>query len=229
VNGPLHVLVVDMNVGFSERGALSSPRVGAIVPDMADFLRSLPPRHHLSAAGTGSEVVFIGDSHRPGDPELARFPEHCMERSGEDGIRPELIRACEAAGIVSVIHHKKEHDGFIVDDAAPSKSFIGSDGGRRSCFRLDSLTADSDEWVVVGCVTDICVDINVGALVMRGKRVTVVRSLIETYDLPLEKCRELGLPDHAAHDADKINEFWFGHRFPALWGARVVGDWRELL
>ena len=222
---PLHVLVVDMSVGFSERGALSSPRVGAIVPEMAEFLRSLPPAHHLSDGGAGSEVVFIGDLHRPGDPELTRFPEHCMERSGEDAIRPELILACAAAGIVPAIHYKKEHDGFV-DDAGP---YLQSAIDRRSCFRLDCLTKDSDEWVVVGCVTDICVDLNVGALVMRGKRVTVVRSLIDTYDLPLERCRELGLPDHAAHDADRINEFWFGHRFPALWGARVAADWRELL
>ena len=228
MSGPLHVLVVDMNVGFSERGALYSPRVGAIVPSMADFLRSLPPAHHLSG-DAGSEVIFIGDSHRPGDPELARFPEHCMERSGEDAIRPELIRACAVAGINPAIHYKKEHCGFVDDDVIQRRSCIGSDGGCRSRFSLNALTKDSDEWIVVGCVTDICVDINVGALVMRGKRVTVVRSLIETYDLPLETCRAMGLPDHAAHDADKINEFWFGHRFPALWGARVVGDWRELL
>lgn len=225
MSGPLHVLVVDMNVGFTQRGALSSPRVDAIVPNMADFLRSLPPAHHLSGAGTGSEVVFISDLHRPGDSELARFPEHCMERSGEDAIRPELIRACAAAGINPAIHYKKEHCGFVDSDGPRLQSAID----RRSCFSLNGLVKDSEEWVVVGCVTDICVDINVGALVMRGKRVTVVRSLIETYDLPLEKCRELGLPDHAAHDADEINEFWFGHRFPALWGARVAADWRELL
>lgn len=222
---PLHVLVVDMNVGFTQRGALSSPRVDAIVPNMADFLRNLPSGDR----DPGSEVIFIGDSHRPGDPELARFPEHCMQHSGEDAIRPELIHACAIAGVVPAIHYKKEHDGFV-DDAIQRRSCgIGSDGGRRSCFSLNGLVKDSEEWVVVGCVTDICVDLNVGALVMRGKRVTVVRSLIETYDLPLERCRELGLPDHAAHDADRINEFWFGHRFPALWGARVAADWRELL
>jgi len=226
MSGPLHVLVVDMNVGFSERGALSSPRVGAIVPGMADFLRSLPP---------GSKVVFIGDRHQRGDTELARFPEHCMEESGEDGIRQELIGAClglapgqtptagAATGVGFAILYKKEHDGFVggYHHANALTKVIHPD--------LDGFVAESEEWVVVGCVTDICVDINVGALVMRGKRVTVVRSLIETYDLPLEKCREMGLPDHAAHDADEINEFWFGHRFPALWGARVVGDWRELL
>ena len=101
----------------------------------------------------------------------------------------------------------------------------------QECYKLvqEYIVEPEQEWIVIGCVTDICVDANVGSLVQRGKTVTVVRNLIDTYDLPLATCRELGLPDAAVHDAEAINEFWFNHRFPVTWGAKVVDDWRELL
>jgi len=143
-------------------------------------------------------------------------------------VRPELIAACDEAGVAYVVIYKSEHDVFAGTDSA------------RAPWHPYRLTADAqlvqehivesgDDWIVVGCVTDICVDVNVGALVQHGKTVTVVRNLIDTYDLPLATCRELGLPDAAAHDAETVNNFWFSHRFPVTWGARVVDDWRELL
>lgn len=191
---------MDINVGFSQSGNMSSPRVGALIEPTADFLRSLP---------AGSRVVFISDCHEKGDPELRRFPWHCGKGTGEELVRPELIAACEEAGLVCEIIYKIEHEAFA--------------GGGAFC-----LDEENENWIVVGCVTDICVESNVAALVMRGQSVTVVRNLIDTYDLPLATCQELGLPDSSAHDADEINKLWFEHRFPAVWGARVVDDWREL-
>lgn len=209
---PLQVLVVDLNMGFSQKGNMSSPRIGALIEPTADFLRSLP---------VGSRVVFISDCHEKGDPELRRFPWHCGKGTGEELVRPELIAACKEAGIKYDIIYKIEHEAFIgsVSNGLSAKRWTRFDGLVDSC---------KSDWVVVGCVTDICVESNVAALVMRGRNVTVVRNLIDTYDLPLDTCREMGLPDSSAHNADEINEFWFGHRFPAVWGARVVRDWREL-
>lgn len=205
---PLQVLVVDMNVGFSQRGNLFSPRVADLVEPTVDFLQNLPD---------GSMVAFISDCHEEGDPELRRFPLHCMKGTGEELVRPELIAACKRPNIVYDIIYKTEYDAFI-----------GSAGELEDLIDPSIHRYDKNGWIVVGCVTDICVESNVGALAMRGKNVTVVRNLIDTYDLPLETCRELGLPESAAHNADEINRFWFEHRFPTVWGARVVEDWMEL-
>lgn len=215
----LQVFVTDMNIGFSQSGALSSPRVGALVEPMAEFLRGLPP---------GSKVVFVSDCHRPGDAELRRFVKHCEEGSGEENVRQELIDACDESGTEYVIIYKSEHDVFI--GTIPSQA-CWHQLRLPACSELvqEHIVESGDDWIVIGCVTDICVDANVGSLVQRGKTVTVVRNLIDTYDLPLATCRELGLPDAAAHDAEAVNRFWFSHRFPTTWGARVVDDWRELI
>ncbi len=215
----LQVFVTDINKGFSQKGPMFSPRVDALVEPMAEFLRGLP---------SGSRVVFVSDCHKPGDAEYRRFGKHCEQGSGEEEVRPELIAACEGAGVEHVVIYKSEHDVFAgTEQPAPWHPFRLPADAR--LVQKHIVNSGNDEWVVVGCVTDICVDVNVGSLVQHGKTVTVVRNLIDTYDLPLATCRELGLPDAAAHDAETVNEFWFSHRFPVTWGAKVVDDWRELL
>ena len=219
--GKLQVFVTDMNVGFSQDGPMASPRVDALVAPMAKFLRSLPP---------GSRVVFVSDCHRPGDAEYRRFGKHCEEGSGEENVRPELIAACDEAGAEYVIIYKSEHDVFAGTENLSDE--VGWHPYRLpACSQLvqEHIVESDADWIVIGCVTDICVDVNVGSLVQHGKKVTVVRNLIDTYDLPLATCRKLGLPDAAAHDAATVNDFWFSHRFPVTWGASVVQDWRELV
>ncbi len=221
----LQVFVTDMNVGFSQTGPMASLRINALVEPMAEFLRSLPP---------GSRVVFVSDCHRPGDAEYRRFGKHCEEGSGEENVRSELIAACDetmakVADFEYIILYKSEHDVFAGTAHPSSASWHPYRLPACSELVQRHIVEAEPDWVVIGCVTDICVDANVGSLVQRGKRVTVVRSLIDTYDLPLATCREIGLPDAAAHDAETVNDFWFSHRFPMTWGATVVDDWRKLL
>lgn len=219
---PLQVFVTDMNVGFSQNrdGAMFSPRVAALVPPTAEFIRSLP---------AGSKVVFVSDCHQPGDAEHRRFPVHCVDGSGDEKVHPDLIKACEESGIGYVVIYKSEHDVFAGTEQPGVFSWHPFRKPADAGLVRKHIVNSGDEWVVIGCVTDICIDINVASLTQRGKRVTVVRNLIDTYDLPLSTCRELGLPDAAAHDPEEVNQFWFSHRFPVTWGARVVGDWRELV
>lgn len=211
----MQVFVTDINVGFSQKGAMFSPRVAELVAPTAEFLRSLP---------SGSKVVFVSDCHRVGDAEFRRFVKHCEEGSGEEDVRQELIDACVESGAEYVIIYKSEHDVFAGTNPAHPYRLPAC-----SWLVQKHIVESDDDWIVTGCVTDICVDANVGSLVQRGKTVTVVRNLIDTYDLTLATCRELGLPDAAAHDAEAVNKFWFSHRFPTTWGAKVIGDWRELL
>ncbi len=185
----MQVMVVDMNVGFTQRGNLYSPRVGALVEPMADFLSLFLEK---------DRVVFITDRHKISDSELQRFPPHCIEGSGEELINIELCRACCRPYIKYELYHKNQHDVFL-------------------CGYGDKIISPCDDsWIVIGCVTDICVEATVAGLVMRDQNVTVVRNLIDTFDIP-------------GHNADEINKFWFEQRFPNVWGAKVVEDWKELV
>jgi len=185
----MQVFVVDMNVGFTQRGNLYSPRIGALVEPMVNFLSSLSKK---------DRVVFITDCHKISDAELQRFPPHCIEESGEEQIREKLIVACHHSNVAYEVYNKNQHDVFV-------------------CGHENQIISPFDNsWIVVGCVTDICVEASVASLVMREQRVTVVRNLIDTFHS--EK-----------HHAIKINNFWFDYRFPDVWGAKVVEDWKELV
>jgi hypothetical protein len=89
-------------------------------------------------------------------------------------------------------------------------------------------TAPQRRWIVIGCVTDCCIEANVAELVYRGCDITVIRSLIDTWDLSAEQVRELGLPEAYIHDAERLNTLWFDYRLPAIWGVHVVNNWSEL-
>ena len=164
----MQVMVVDMNNGFTKKGNLYSPRVGALVEPMTKFLSKFPARNR---------VVFLSDSHDLNDRELLRFPNHCIKGSGEELIRPELIKAC----VDYEIFYKSEHDIF-------------------TCVDEGTILNELDnEWIVVGCVTDICVEAAVGGLIMRGQKVIVVKNLIDTFH-------------SESHHSAKINNFWIDYK-----------------
>jgi nicotinamidase-related amidase len=196
------VMVVDMLEGFTRIGPLASRRVDALVPRQAECLGSLPP------AGL---VVFLADAHEPDDFELKRFPPHCLRGTKEAEIRAELLDAARTAKAKIEIVPKRTFSGFFETD-------------------LDGLVrhAPSRQWVVFGCVTDCCIEANVAELVYRGCEITVVRSLIDTWDTSAEAARTAGLSEAYIHLADPINEEWFMRRLPAIWGVKVVEDWGEL-
>lgn len=196
-------MVVDMLEGFTRLGRLASPRCDALVAGQAEFLRRLP---------AGTLTVFLGDEHEPDDAELERFGPHCLRGTREAEIRSELLEAARAARCHVRIFRKRTFSGFLNSD-------------------LDRLVAASgdDEWWVFGCVTDCCVETNVAELALRGQRVAVIRDLIDTWELSPEQVRAKGLGPAHVHSAEEVNRLWFEHRFPAVWGARVVETWRDLL
>jgi nicotinamidase/pyrazinamidase len=196
------VMVVDMLEGFTRVGPLASSRVDSLVPRQADFLGSLP---------AGSLVVFLADAHEPDDREFSRFPPHCVRGTREAEVREELLEAARVSRSRIEIVRKATFSGFFET-------------------RLGEIvsSARSDSWIVIGCVTDCCVEANVAELVYRGRRVTVVRSLVDTWDMTSQQAAEAGLPGWCEHPADAINDEWFSRRLPGIWGATVVDDWREL-
>lgn len=190
------VMVIDMSEGFTRVGPLCSPRVDRLVPRQAAFLRGL---------SEGSLVVFANDEHDPDDFELRRFPPHCMRGTKEAEIRTELLEAARQAGAQVEIVRKHTFSAF--HDTRFEKLF---------------QTLSDRRWIVFGCVTDCCVEANIAELVYRGCDVTVLRDLIDTWNLTAEDARALGFTPAHVHDAEAINKHWFEHRFPAIWGVHVL-------
>jgi nicotinamidase-related amidase len=147
------VIVVDMLNGFCRAGNLASARLDTVTPRL---------REHLAAEeAAGSDIVFLVDTHTPGDPEFAMFPIHCVEGSGEDEIVPELAAFAERGTVVRK-HTFSGFHGTELDEV------------------LERLSPDVVE--VAGVCTDICVLHTVAGLRARGYEVEVRRELVETYD-----------------------------------------------
>ena len=197
------VMVIDMLEGFTRMGPLASPRVDALVPRQAEYLRALP---------ADSLVVFLADEHDPDDFELERFPPHCLRGTPEAEIRAELLDAAQTSGARIEIVRKNNFSGFVGTN-------------------LDKIVAGAPgkSWIVVGCVTDCCVETNVSDLVCRGYSVTVIRELVDTWDMSPQAASAAGLSEAYVHDAERINEEWFTRRLPAIWGVKIVQRWQEVI
>jgi len=149
------VIVIDMLVGFCKHGNLYSPRYEPLIARLSAHLER--------AEQEGAHIVFLADTHIPGDPEYRMFPAHCVEGSGEEDVVPEL------AGFVSRGTLVRKH------------SFSGFRG-----TELDAVLAGlaPQRVEVAGVCTDICVLHTVYDLGLRGYEVVVRKDLVETYDGP---------------------------------------------
>ena len=201
-DGPIvQVMVIDMLEGFTRTGPLASPRVDALIPRQAECLRSLP---------AGSLVVFLAYEHEADDFELKRFPPHCLRGTSEANIREELVDAAREAGAKTEIVRKNNFSGFFGTD-------------------LDKIVeaASTLSWVLFGCATDCCIEANVAELAYRGRDVTVIQELVDTWDLSPDAARAANLGPAYIHEAEQINEEWLTRRLPRIWGVRVVRLWQE--
>ena len=201
--GPEHVgvVVVDLLAGFCSRGALASPRVGALGPQVAQFLTAL---HEA-----GVRQFAVGrDSHVPDAPEFAAFPPHCLHGSEE---------AEEISEIRTLPFHAEmaqfPKNSLNVGLEPPFGEWLAA-------------RPDVNTWVVVGDCTDLC--IYQAAMHLRldanargaSRAVWVPGSLVDTFDLPVATAEQLGaLP----HDGDLLHRIFLYHL--ALNGVRVAGEW----
>lgn len=174
LDGPLVFVDIDTQRDFlEESGALYVPGSRWILPNLERLARF--------AADRGIPVVATACYHTPDDPELARFPPHCM--AGTDGQR--RVRETERADSVVLAAadrlegplprhltlHKREFDVFSRPDAA-------------------GLIARYDEgrptFVVYGVATDYCVKAALEGLLARGCRVAVVVDAVRAIDARAE-------------------------------------------
>lgn len=157
------LFVVDMVVGFVYSGVLSSPRVAAIVNNIAD----------LNKKTKGIKKVFFLDKHEKDSQEFKYFPQHCVKDTEESELITEL-KTEYSEGLDTYYVEKNSTNGF-----------------HSSVFQdwLKKNENEVDNYIITGCVTDICV--LQFALSLKSyfnekninKRVIIPKDCVETYDV----------------------------------------------
>lgn len=168
------LFVVDMVNGFVYSGALASPRVAAIVENVVDLNKKMK----------GYKKVFFLDTHDENSLEFRSFPMHCIKGEFEAELIPEL-KTKDSEGQETFYIEKNSTNGFHADGF---KQWI------------KTYEDKVDNYVITGCVTDICV--LQFALTLKtyfneknkSVRLIVPANTVETYD-------------GGSHDGDLINLF----------------------
>ncbi len=193
----MNILIVDMIEGFARIGPLASPRVEALIKPQCKFLDEL--------SGSKKCVVFACDAHSPNNAEFRRMPTHCLKDTPQSEICKEIVTACDkmiAAYRNSV--HNMPSSSHVVQKTTHS-AFFQTD--------LDAIIDEHEipdaEWVLFGCVTDICILANLMELDYRGKSVVLLSDLMDTYDV-------------SGHNADEFNAFFLEKYIPAVWKPRIL-------
>ncbi|MGI5842857.1 MAG: isochorismatase family cysteine hydrolase [Candidatus Xenobium sp.] len=194
------VLGVDLVEGFCRQGALSSPRVGEIVPTVVRILSQ------AYQAGV-RHFLFPCDQHSPDSLEFDAYPPHCLAGTTE----AELVEEIRALPFAA---------GFQVVPKASVSSFVATDLQERLLALPELRTL-----VVLGDVTDLCLyQLALTARFLANARdlpwqVVVPANAVATYDLDVPTARSLGV---MPHDGDLLQALFLYHL--QLNGVRIVRD-----
>lgn len=195
------ILVADLIGGFCREGPLASERVNRIVPSTVELFQR---------AQTAGERRFLlaQDTHSPDTPEFEAWPPHCIRGTRESEMVPEL-KALPFAELFTVIEKNSLSAG------------MGTGFERWLEQNVDVM-----DYAVTGDCTDLCtynlalfVRMWANANNLPDKRVWVVASAVQTYDVPVSGA-DGGFP----HPGDFIHMFFLYHM--ALNGIRVVSEIR---
>ena len=155
------LLVIDLNRGFAEKGALFSPLCRALLPGVAALLRR--------AKETGVETLLFTDTHTPDSPEFVSYPPHCVKGTGEEEICPELL---------------SEKWGRVIPKASTNACL------EPAFWQWRAEHPQIDTFLLTGCCTDICIQQAALTLKAgenrcnRQSRVIVLTDLVATFDGP---------------------------------------------
>jgi nicotinamidase-related amidase len=187
--GRVALFSVDMINGFCHAGALVSPRIEAIIPQVVAAFQG--------AYSIGvRNFVLAQDCHTPASVEFADFPPHCQLGTSEAENIPEL------AGLPFA-------DLYTTIEKNSLNAFHGTQLPAWIEAHTDLSTA-----IIVGDCTDLCVyqlamhlklDANAHN---RTLRVIVPANAVQTYDTPLEVAREIGI---LPHDGDTLHLLFLYH------------------
>lgn len=153
------LVIVDMVNGFAREGALRSPRVESLIPEITK----------LSKACDELSIVKLAfaDCHTLASPEFEAYPPHCLEKSSEGEIVDEL----------------KDIGGYTLIPKNSTNGFL-EEAFRKWLEENEHL----DTFIITGDCTDICIQqfaITLKAWFNRQNkklRVIVPVNAVETYD-----------------------------------------------
>ena len=94
------LVIVDMVNGFAREGAMMSPEVEKIIPDIVDLMRKCK-KHEIQS-------IAFADCHTEASPEFTSYPQHCMVETSES----ELVEEIKEFGNYLLIP-KNSTNGFL--------------------------------------------------------------------------------------------------------------------
>jgi nicotinamidase-related amidase len=184
------VMVVDMNNGFCNQGALASPRVNAVISPIVSLLRK-------AWAGGVREFYLLNDTHEPDAVEFAAFPPHCVRGTAES-LPVQEIRNLEFFDLM----HSVEKNSISSTQETGLLSKLQARPGLK-------------EFIIVGNCTDLCVyqlamalRLDANARQVKERRIIIPADCVATYDTPVELAKELGA---APHPGDIIHAVFLHH------------------
>ena len=151
------VLTIDMNRGFTCTGALASPRVAAIIPRTAAFLRDCRKR--------GIPIIGVTDCHQPDAAEFQSYPVHCLEGTEES----ELVS--EICDLPDAVIRKNSTNAFFAPGMAEALKDAETTVVTGCCTDI--------------CIQQFAVTLKAACnQENRALEIIVPRQLVETYDSP---------------------------------------------
>ncbi len=194
------VFSADMINGFVHDGALSSPRVNAIIKPVVDVFQAAW-EHGVR------EFVLLQDTHDPETSEFRAYPPHCIASTPESVTIPELARLPGS-------------DFFTIIPKNSLNPAIETAFDRWLDDHPDINTA-----VVVGNCTDLCVyqlamhlRMRANALNLATFDVIVPATAVQTFDIPETSETIAG----QAHPGDFFHDVFLYHM--AANGIRIVAS-----
>jgi nicotinamidase/pyrazinamidase len=180
LEGPLVFLDIDTQRDFLEpTGALYVPGSEEILPNL-DRLTRFASSHRIP-------IIATACAHRPDDPELRRFPPHCMTGT------PGQLRVTATSIPQSIV---LDADDRLSGELPPHVTLLKREFDIFSRPDADDLFArynqDRPTFVVYGVATDYCVRAAVDGLMARGCRVAVVTDAVRAIT-PEDAVELLGL------------------------------------
>ncbi len=157
---------VDVIEGFTRQGALASPRVTAIVPNIVTLLDNLD-----SLGVPASQIAFVQDAHPQDAEEFTAYPPHCIEGTPE----------AEAVSELQTLPNWAQYRHF-------EKNSIASHTSEGFNTWLEAQAVHTI--IAVGDVTDLCLYTLALHLQVRtlarglGQRIIVPEPCTQTWDAP---------------------------------------------
>ena len=153
-------LIVDMINGFAREGALKSPRVEALIPEITELSRACDKR--------GIVKLAFADCHTEESPEFESYPVHCMAATSEGEIVSEI----------------KEVGGYTLIPKNSTNGFL-----EEAFQKWLKENKEINTFIITGDCTDICVQqfaTTIKTWFNRQNikaRIIVPMTVVETYNL----------------------------------------------